>query len=150
MYSRKNWECWFNFFCTSLPCALWLPWASIFSTRQSNSFAVCWVFAVCLLAWHAVCQEVAVCYFCWHTAKGTFAVCPCLRTRQTFWHTANWGSSIVDQVNCAYTNMTRMQYWCAKVLIIFLRFHYEHGLVAKVRSEEHRNQTPIWRTWPHS
>ena len=43
-----------------------------------------------------MCQPFAVCCFCWHTAEDRFTVCPCLRTRQTFRHTAIRGFLVVD------------------------------------------------------
>ena len=78
-----------------LPCVTFLPCVLLACARQIGTFAMCEVFAVCLLLRHTAKVLFAVCcllcrvFHWWHTAKALFAVCPISGSRQREGHTAN-------------------------------------------------------------
>ena len=78
-----------------LLCVTFLPCVLLACARQIGTFAVCEVFAVCLLLRHTAKVLFAVCcllcrvFHWWHTAKALFAVCPISSSRQRTGHTAN-------------------------------------------------------------
>ena len=71
-----------------LPCVTFLQCVLLACARQIGTFALCEVFAVCLLLRHTAKVIFAVCcllcrvFHWWHTAKALFAVCPHFSTRQ--------------------------------------------------------------------